>query len=353
MNSKQRLQAILNRESADRVPVDLWYTGEVAQALAEHTGISDELEMYRKYGIDKILWINAPYTGELPKPQSPNEIVTHWGVRMKPVQSGLAEYHEFIENPLADMEEIEELDEYPWWPDPEKFDYEAVDAMMKRAGDEFATLGPWVSFFEIYCGLRGLENALCDLLAEPEFVQHALDRIEQIQTAMMKKILDRHADQLDMIFISDDMGTQNGLMISLDNWKEFLGPRMKRWCDMIHSYGVKVFFHTDGAVRPLIPLLIEAGIDVLNPIQHVCPGMDMKELKAEFGEKIIFHGAVDNQSVLPFGSAEDVRKETQNCLESFAPDGQGFICCSCHNMQAGIPVENVLTLVETAHQYKF
>ena len=106
-------------------------------------------------------------------------------------------------------------------------------------------------------------------------------------------------------------------------------------------------YHTDGAARPLLNPIVACGVDVLNPIQHACPGMDMAELKKEFGDRVIFHGGVDNQSVLPFGTPEVVRAETRDCLATLGAGGQGNICCSCHNVQAGTPLENVFALVET------
>ena len=99
-----------------------------------------------------------------------------------------------------------------------------------------------------------------------------------------------------------------------------------------------MFYHTDGAARPLLKSIIDCGVDVLNPIQHACPGMDLAELKKEFGSKVIFHGAVDNQSILP------------DCLRTLGAGGEGFICCSCHNVQAGTPLENIFAMVETVQQ---
>jgi uroporphyrinogen decarboxylase len=125
---------------------------------------------------------------------------------------------------------------------------------------------------------------------------------------------------------------------------------MRRWCDLVHAHGLRVLYHTDGAARPLLGPIPDCGEDVLNPIQHVCPGMNLAELKREFGHRVIFHGGVDNQHVLPFGTPEDVRAETRRCLETLGAGREGFICCSCHNVQAGTPVENVLAMIETVRQ---
>jgi uroporphyrinogen decarboxylase len=127
---------------------------------------------------------------------------------------------------------------------------------------------------------------------------------------------------------------------------------MIRWCDLIHRWGLKVFYHTDGAARPLLRPIIDCGIDVLNPIQHACPGMDMAELKKEFGSQVIFHGGIDNQSALPFGTPQQVREETQRCLDTLGAGREGFICCSCHNVQAGTPLENILAMIETVQSSK-
>ncbi|NLF30080.1 MAG: hypothetical protein GX591_04235 [Planctomycetes bacterium] len=155
---------------------------------------------------------------------------------------------------------------------------------------------------------------------------------------------------MDLAFISDDLGTQNSLLMSPAMWRRHLQPRLKRWCDLVHSYGLKVFFHTDGAAEPLIGGLLECGIDVLNPIQHVCPGMDGASLKAKYGGRVIFHGGVDNQHVLPFGTPDDVRREVCMLRDTLGAGNEGFICCSCHNVQAGTPVENILAMVDQMKQ---
>jgi uroporphyrinogen decarboxylase len=108
-----------------------------------------------------------------------------------------------------------------------------------------------------------------------------------------------------------------------------------------------VLYHSDGAVRPLLPGIIDCGIDILNPIQHICPGMDRAALQRDFGDQVIFHGGVDNQNVLPFGGPAEVRHETRTCIETLGQD-RGYICCSCHNVQAGTPVENVLAMIAEA-----
>jgi uroporphyrinogen decarboxylase len=357
MNSKQRIINILDRKPVDRIPVDIWHTPEVEKMLIEYVNASDDFEMWKKLGLDKIVWVFMDY--KTPSGQNAGSQVgakatgsrTMWGVPLKDIKAGEAHYQEFVENPMRGYTTPEEAENYPFWPDPDLFDYESAINLAKRAAEDFAVIGPWVSFFEIYCQLRGIENALMDMLAYPDMVSATLDRIEAIQTQMLRTFLGKAAKYVDMVFISDDIGSQNNLLISPENWEYFLQPRMKRWCDLIHSYGVKVFYHTDGASEKLITPLIECGIDVLNPIQHVCQGMEMDGLKKKYGNKLIFHGGVDNQYVLPFGSVKEVQKETLNCLETLGKGREGFICCSCHNIQAGTPVENIIAMIETVKSW--
>jgi uroporphyrinogen decarboxylase len=166
----------------------------------------------------------------------------------------------------------------------------------------------------------------------------------------MQRFFAQAAGSLDLVFVSDDIAGQTSLLISPALWKRHLQPRLKRWCDLIHSHGLRVFYHTDGAARRLLGPILDCGVDILNPIQHACPGMDMSELKREFGARVIFHGGVDNQFALPRGTAGDVRRETCRCLQNLGAGREGYICCSCHNVQAGTPLENILALIETVQQ---
>jgi uroporphyrinogen decarboxylase len=354
MNPKERVLAVLNRQPVDRIPVDLWHTPEVLEMLKRHFHADDEFAMWRALGLDKIVWDFMDYKtarGDRAGAQSGAGAEsggdrTMWGVPLRGIQSGEAHYMEFGHAPLTGFDTAERLADYPWWPHPDRFDYEAATALAKKASAEFAVIGPWVSLLEIYCQMRGLEQSMIDLIERPQYVDAVLDRIEYIQTEMMRRFLAQAVRHLDLVFISDDIAGQNGLLISPAAWRRHLEPRLRRWCALIHRHQLKVFYHTDGAARPLLGPILDCGVDVLNPIQHACPGMDLAELKKEFGDRVIFHGGVDNQSVLPRGTPDDVRRETRHCLQTLGAGNEGFICCSCHNVQAGTPVENILAMVE-------
>ncbi len=349
MNAKERVLAVINRQPVDRLPIDIWMTGEVRQSLLEHCGVRDDFALYSALGIDKIVWVGAGYTYN-PTAEADAAAGLYrstYGQPSREKQSGDAMYLESAGAPLLGYDTIESLDDYPYWPDPDQFDYEGGAAACKAVSSQYATLGPWVSFYEIFCGMRGMEQAMMDVIDDPDYVQAVLDRIESTQTEMMKRFFAAVGDSLDMVFISDDMGSQSSLLISPRQWDMLIKERMHRWCKMIHDAGYKVFYHTDGAAEALIPRLIEAGIDILNPIQHICPGMEMDQLKAKYGDKIIFHGGVDNQGALPFGSVAEVEAETMDCLTKLGAGKEGYLPCSCHNIQAGTPVPNIIAMIET------
>ncbi len=356
MQPKERVLATLNRQSVDRLPVDLWHTPEVGAMLREYCGVQSDLDMYRVLQLDKIAWVFMDYKTE--ESESLGSQVgaeaagsrTMWGVPLKGVRAGAAHYDEFGEAPLKAYQTAASLDAYPWWPDVDRFDYENALSSARQASRLFAVIGPWVSFFEIYCQLRGIEQALMDLALSPDFVEAVLDRVEAIQTQMMRRFLAQAGDTVDLVFVSDDVGGQNGLLLSPAMWRRHLQPRMQRWCELIHSFGKKVFYHTDGAAEPLIQPLIDCGIDVLNPIQHVCPGMEPAFLKKRYGDQIVFHGGVDNQQVLPFGSPDDVRAQVRWLLTTLGAGRAGSVCCSCHNVQAGTPLENILAMIDQMQQ---
>lgn len=356
MTPRKRIKTVLEGNKVDRTPVDLWYTPEVGNCLKKHLGVEDDFGIYEKLGLDKIVWIFPQYKSSIDSGSENIDSLPHastsrtmWGTPLKTIKSGQEIYHEMGQAPLQGFDLPESLSDYPFWPDPDKVDYAGAIEFAKKASQKYATIGPWVSFFEIYCQMRGLEQSMMDLVLASKLVDAILDKIESIQTNIMCRFFEQTKGSIDLCFISDDMASQQSLIMSPDIWSRYFETRMRRWCDIVHSYGIKVFYHSDGACEPLIDKLIGCGIDVLNPIQHVCPGMDLKKLKQKYGHKVIFHGGVENQSVLPFGSVDDVIKETKNCMEALSP---GYIVCSCHNIQAGTPVENIMALVDTVKNQK-
>jgi len=180
-------------------------------------------------------------------------------------------------------------------------------------------------------------------------IERAFDHIFAFATEQFIRILEQAKGRVDITVPSEDLGSQTGPLFSLETFRRLHKERFRKYIELARQAGVFVFFHTDGAAHNFIPELIEIGVQILNPIQWRCPGMEREALKRDFGERLVFHGGVDNQQVLPFGSVENVRAEVIKCFETLGLGG-GYICAPCHNIQPNTPVENILAMYETIRE---
>jgi len=205
--------------------------------------------------------------------------------------------------------------------------------------------------FLLYCALRGMEQAMMDLVLGPDLVEAALGHIFDYHYRLNARMFEAGGGRIDLTYVAEDLGGQTGLLMSLAHIRRFLLPNQKRMADLARTHGIHVFYHTDGAAREAIPDLLDVtGIEVLNPVQWRCPGMDREGLVRDFGDRVVFHGAVDNQRTLAFGSAEDVQREVLDNLRIFAWPVR-YICAPCHNLQPVSPTANIVALYETAHEH--
>ena len=223
------------------------------------------------------------------------------------------------------------------WPDAEEWDLAGIREQALAWKDYPILCGTYEPFY-LYSRMRGMERALTDLLERPAIAEAALARIHAIHERLFERILAEAGDLIDLVYVAEDLGTQESLLMSPTLFRRFLRPTLRRMIDLAHRHGVHVFHHDDGAIRPLVPDLLDIGIDVLNPIQWRCRGMDRAGLARDFGSRLVFHGGVDNQQTLPFGSPADVRREVQENLELFSAC-RGYIVAPCHNIQANTPTQ--------------
>ena len=188
-----------------------------------------------------------------------------------------------------------------------------------------------------------------DLVLNPEMVHYCLDKLFDLAYENTRRIYEQIPGRVEITYVAEDLGSQESLLISPAQIHEFLLPRMKRMMDLAHEAGACVFHHSDGAIRTIIPDLIEAGIDVLNPIQWRCPGHGARGAEARLRRPLVFHGAMDNQHTLPFGTVEEVRQEVTDNMRILG-EGGGYILAPCHNIQAVSPPENIVAMYETAYE---
>ena len=192
-----------------------------------------------------------------------------------------------------------------------------------------------------------------DLVLHPEMVHYCLDKLFDLAYEKTTRTLEQiplDADWVKFLYVAEDMGSQTGLQLSPAHIHEFLLPGMKRIIDLGHQAGAYAFHHNDGSILKILPDMIEAGIDILNPIQWRCDDMDRATLKRDFGDKVVFHGGVDNQYTLAFGTPEEVRQEVLDNLRILG-EGGGYILAPCHNIQALSPPENIVTMYETCYEH--
>jgi len=344
MTSRERWQAVLSGKKPDRWPTDFWSTGEVLERLQKELRCKDADELWQRLKIDRPFGIGGRYRG----PDLGDKTI--WGVRHKPqtYADGAGVYNEVADHPLAAAKTVQDVLRYPW-PDPDWYDFSEVKAKLAKAGDRVVQGGGYEPFL-IYCEMRGLEQAFIDLLEAPEVVDAAIGRIFDFHYAINERLFEAGAGRIDVTYVAEDLGSQHSLLMSLDLIRRILLPRIRKMIQLAHDCGIKVLYHTDGAARPVIPLLIDAGIDALNPIQWRCPGMEREGLARDFGGRIAFHGAVDNQQTLPFGTPADVRNEVRENIEIFGKT-RGYVIAPCHNIQPITPTENILALYEAAQEY--
>ncbi|MDK1032009.1 MAG: uroporphyrinogen decarboxylase family protein, partial [Planctomycetia bacterium] len=343
MTSRERWTAVLKREKSDRVPMDYWATPEATEKLLKHLGCEDQDALFKRLHIDRPLVVGPKYVGP-PIPEGADNL----GNRYKTVDYGTGSYRECVYNRLADYSSVEEIEADYDWPGPDLWDYSVIKSQIEDHNDR-PIQGGGGELFYTYAGLRGQEQAYIDLVENPEIVHYILDKLFALAYEDTGRIFEQIPGKVLVSYVSDDMGSQEGLLCSPAQIRKFFLPRMKRMADLVHEAGAFVFHHNDGAVRDIIPDLIEIGIDVLNPIQWRCAGMEREGLKRDFGASIAMHGGMDNQYTLPFGSVEEVRQEVLDNLRILGAGG-GYILAPCHNIQAVGPAENIVAMYEMAYE---
>ncbi len=250
---------------------------------------------------------------------------------------------------MAQYKTLDEIKRNYRWPNPDWWDYSEIHKQV-IGNEQYPIRGGGSEPFLTYKKLRGQEQAFMDLILHPEIVHYCLDKLFHLCYENTLRIYEQIPGQVMITYVAEDFGSQEGLMYSPQQIREFFIPRMKRMIDLAHQAGAYVFHHSDGAIREILPDMIEAGIDVLNPIQWRCKGMEREGLKRDFGDQVIFHGGVDNQYTLAFGSVEEVRQEVKDNLHILG-EGGGYILAPCHNIQAVSPPENIVAMYETGYEY--
>ena len=385
MTSQERVRAAIGHQIPDRTPFDLVATSEVWDKLVNHfqpktTGLDDMAAwlqpqreaVLRILNVDCRLFSYDMFCAppeHIIKPaatvtwwdtlmrSTPNRmwrqtlpdgsIYDIWGVHFKLEQHLFGQYEGHAGWPLGDADSVSDLKKHPW-PEPDWWDFSQLPAMIDRLQQD----GPFHmrfrlgSFFEQAWALRGMEDFLMDFVRAPAMAEYLMDRILEVHLANLRTVLEITGDRLDMVYTYDDVATQNSLMISPRHWENSIKPRHQKILDLVHQYGKRTMYHCDGAIGPLIPQLIEIGVDVLNPIQTDTPAMEPTILKKNYGDQLTFHGGIDIIKTLPQGNPTQVQDEVRARIDVLGENG-GYIVCSSHHIQPDTPLENVLAMYDS------
>ena len=222
----------------------------------------------------------------------------------------------------------------------------SMDPLIAGSQDPFIGCDISPCVFELVCRIRGMEAAACDLAASPDLARTMLEQAGRFSASLAEAACTRYA--LDWLWTGDDVGSQCGMIMSPACWREMISPHLASIVRVGKSRGIWVAYHSCGSLRPIIPDLIEMGVDVLNPIQCNCPGMDPMDLKHEYGSVLSFMGGVDTQSLLPRGTPDQVFRATARLLEEMTADGGGYILAASHAVPPETPLENILSMYRAA-----
>ncbi|HEY3378278.1 MAG TPA: uroporphyrinogen decarboxylase family protein [Armatimonadota bacterium] len=341
MTSRERVLAALAHQPTDRAPANYHGKDTVTARLIEHEGVRDKAELLCLLGVD-FRSVGCPYTLPNSEPDAEGYVRNMWGVRSHPEKS--------INDPsktIYPFDEDSTLDDvlaHPWPTVPEDMDFSSLGPDCAKYADDYIVYGaPWSPFFHEVGWVLGQENFLISMHTNPEVVHAVLDAITSYELEASRRFFTACNGKLDIAYIGNDFGTQRGLFINPEQWNTFIRPPLKRFYDLAHDFGLKVMQHSCGAIRDVIPWLIADGVNILDPVQTRADGMALDGLMRDFGDRLSFHGGVDTQHRLPFGSVDDVRDEVRGYLALARAHG-GYILNGSQEFTDDIPTENLLAM---------
>ncbi len=349
MNSRQRVLASFQHRAPDRVPLDYCAVPEMDELLMRELRIPDREALLQRLHVD--FRHLDKWGAMLPRYVGPERINSEdgviqdiWGCRRKRVEyKPGCFYWAWVDFPLAGATTVRDVAKHRW-PEPDWYDFTPVVEYCQHDNPYCLVAGlgatlDSVGFF------RGLEQAMLDLYDNPDIVEAIVERLFEFKYEYNVRLLTAAGGRLDVLFVSQDMGGQNGLIVSRDILKRYVFPQLERYAELAHEHDAMAMLHSDGAIREIIPDLIDLGIDIIDPVQTSCDGMDPAELKRDFGDRLCFHGLLDSQELLPRGSPDEVLAEARWLIEIMGTNGGLALNANC-GFQMDVPVANVLAVYD-------
>ena len=381
MTSRERVLMALNHQQPDRVPIDLggFQTGihrKAYEQLIHYLGIDDDItvldpvqqlakpceQVLQRFRVDtRYLVAHGPegFEGKIELNTRDgklwHDLRDEFGVVWSmPDEQQL--YMDISYHPLAEAT-VKDLDDYPFpdGGDPSRFTGLRQQALQMRRETPYAICtGIGGVVYEICWYMRGLERWFMDMLTNPAFCEALLDKILKFWLDYYSSFMAEVGDLVDVVMIGDDLTGQSGPLFSPAFYRQVVKPRQKKLVQHIKSLTkAKIWYHTCGSCWEYIPDLIDNGIDILNPVQVGLINMDAGKLKQVFGDQITFWGgAIDTQHVLPFAGPDVVKEHARKNIEIFKPGG-GYVFNNVHNVQYGVPPENIVALFDAGYEFGF
>ncbi len=336
MSSRERVLAAIAREEPDRTPRDFWAEPAALNRLFAHVGHSDEERLLTDLGID-IRRLNA---AEPPPTDLGNGVLQNmWGERFVMRQTEWGPVREDMPGALTHAEALDDIERFAW-PSPDSLGYSGLADLCVRAGDH-AVLYGFADVWQRPALVRGWERLFEDMVERPEWAHALCRRFTDFYLEDYTRAQEVCRGRIDIFLLISDLGSQRGPLISIGMFRTFVAPYLREMIERIHRLGARVMYHSCGMIRGFIPDLIEMGVDLLDPIQPVSPEMSPERLKADFGDRLAFHGGIDTQTLLPFGAPSEVAAEAHRYCEALGSGG-GYILAPSHLFQPDVPPANIL-----------
>jgi uroporphyrinogen decarboxylase len=356
---RERVRLALDHQETDRVPITLVCAElepPARAALAEHLGVSagEGVDHYLEQLLDLIPvgpgfrgW-EMDYRGPALRRTADGVVEDVWGTQWAPIDYGGGTHTEICHLPLAGVHDVADPPRLRW-PDPDWWDYSLLPERIAEVRErrDYALIATSGNPFERTCWMRGMEQTFVDIVEHPELFHEIMSRVTNFYVEATRRTLAAGRGSIDLAFTADDLAGQQALLLSPALWEAHIKPYHVRLAKAIHDFGVKVVYHSDGALMDAIPGLIDAGIDVLQALQFDAAGMDAVAIKQQYGDRLCFQGGISVQRTLPFGTVEEVREEVGERIRVLGRDG-GYILSPSHTIMGGTPSENIVAMFETA-----
>lgn len=361
MSRRAELLAAMHRQAPPRIPYTYDALPETDEKLRAYLGAGPHEKLGERFGCNRLvsLWEALGRGPSMPERKAryatrfPGAQVDLWGVRREWITAGEARYFEITQSPLAQAETVADIEAHDWprveervWPEaPANRNWEH----WKQENDcvilDLSCIGP----FGITWQMFGMEKAMENILLAPELIEAAVARVEAFTLGCLREMFRRYPGAIDAVGSGDDYGTQDGLLVGPVPVRALFMPSLKRHYDLARAHGAMGYHHSCGSIGAMIPSLIEAGVQILNPIQTSAAGMDPVHLKQAFGDSLCFHGAMDIQQTLVTGSPDAVRDEVRRRVDALGPNG--YILGPSHIMQPDSPPANIVAMYEEIASY--